>query len=194
MKSCTFDWNCVIAAECAEEQGIYIRKLVELHRSGVLDVGITTVSASETLKESKSFPASGKQFRRRISALGWDDLSIVLGPCVVGLSYIGLSKLADETFNNEINALWNVICPGIERKLPTSVSQETLWSPQYKKWRNAWCDVHTLWTHINDDRDIFVTTNTKDFQGNFGELKELGLREVASPNEVLTSTTSRLKR
>jgi hypothetical protein len=60
----------------------------------------------------------------------------------------------------------------------------------YKKWRNVWCDVHTLWTHMNAGRDVFVTSNTDDFQSNFAELSKLGLRKVSAPNAAADQAAS----
>ncbi|MCR8725431.1 hypothetical protein [Frigidibacter sp. ROC022] len=181
MKSFTLDWNCALAVEAGEEQGAFVRRLVELHRRGLADVAITTVSASESLKGSKKFPASAAQFRKRITNLGWDDLRLLLGPAVVGLTYLNMCKNVGETFDSERQAIWQALAPSVDRRLPDGIEDQELWSPKLRKWRNVWCDTHTLWTHIDSGRDVFVTTNTKDFHANHEKLKLLGLRDVATP-------------
>ena len=185
MKTFTFDWNCVISAENGDDNACSVEQLIKYHRAKVIEVGITTVSASENLEGTKTFPASAKQFKSRLEKLGWDDLKFVLGPCVVGLTYIGMCKTVDENFKNEINKIWNVIGGNLQRNFPLNTSSEVLASHKYKKWRNVWCDVHTIWTHINAERDVFVTANTKDFQKKFLELQPLGLRKVCTPKEAL---------
>jgi len=122
--------------------------------------------------------------------LGWDDIDLVLGPAVTGLSYIGLCKLVDDRFEVEVDALWHAMFPNIDRDLPDGTTQENLWSPQFKRWRNAWCDVHTVWTHINSGRDIFVTLNTSDFQRHAKQLGPHGLKRVMTPQEAVQQVLS----
>lgn len=185
MKSYTFDWNCVIAVEEDQPQAPFVRELVELHRAKRINVGITTVSASETLRGSKSLPASGALFHARLHALGWGDLDQILGPAVPGLAYIGLCHIVNDSFEAEVSSIWNVVGGNVSETLPEQLSEAELQGPAYKKWRNVWCDVHTLWTHIDADRDVFVTSNTKDFQKNEAALRKLGLRAVMTPEEAV---------
>ena len=79
MKTVTLDWNCIISVEKSDAFSRDVLQLVEFHRSGIVDVGITTVSASESLKASQRFPASADQFRGRIENLGWQDFTTLLG-------------------------------------------------------------------------------------------------------------------
>ena len=190
LKTLTFDWNCVIAVESAEAQGNSVNCLVQLHRRGLVDIALTTVSASESLRGSQEFPASASKFRDRISSLGWDDIPLLLGPEVIGLTYIGMCKIVGDSFAEESNKLWEVLAPNVERVLPEDLSDKEFKSNKFRGWRNAWCDVHTLWTHIDSDRDMFVTLNTRDFQTNLENLEALGLREVATPEKALASISS----
>ena len=164
--------------------------MVNLHREGRISVGITGVSAAENLAGSRKFPGSAIQFRRRLSALGWDDLEVVLAPCVISLSFIGWTKIVDDNFSEEIDALWQAVFPGIDRKLPKRIKEDELWSPQYSKWRNAWCDIHTIWAHISANRDIFVTLNTSDFQRHEKDLAKLSLKRVMTPDDALAVVTT----
>ena len=185
MRSYTLDWNCVIAVESSESHGSCVLELVEKHRAGDIDVAITTVSAAENLAGSRVFPASAKEFNRRIANLGWGDLPLELGPAVISLSYIGMSKIVSSSFTDEINKIWSILAPNVQRALPKGLSQEELWSKKYSKWRNAWCDVHTLWTHISSGRDVFISLNTNDFQRNAIELRKVGLNQVQTPCEAV---------
>jgi hypothetical protein len=185
LKTLTFDWNCVISAEQGDDKAFFVNSLVALHRREEIEVAITTVSASETLKGSKEFPSSAASFTNRLAELGWNDLPLIRGPSVIGLTYIDMCTIVGLDFESETDAIWNVIGGDMPRELPTPLSDEELWSPTYKNWRNVWCDVHTLWTHIVSGRDVFITTNTKDFQRKAKMLSELGLREVKTPEEMI---------
>jgi hypothetical protein len=187
VKSITFDWNCLIAVEQSEPASDYVQALVEAHKAGKISVGITTVSASETLKGSKSFPASASQFTERLKALGWEELDLVLGPAVIGLTYYDMCKYVDEAFEAERDAIWATMFPHIPQKQEAGNSEPELWSASDSKWRNAWCDVHTLWTHIDSGRDVFVTMNTHDFQRHSDDLLNLGLTGLMTPEEAMRS-------
>lgn len=143
------------------------------------------MSASEALRGSKIFPATANQFNTRIDALGWGDLDRVMGPLVLDLTYWDMSVVVDDTFEERIGALWTAMFPNIDRELPRGLTQAELHGANFHKWRNAWCDVHTLWAHLNAERDVFVTTNTKDFQKNADKLALHGLKVVQTPTEAL---------
>jgi hypothetical protein len=175
----------VIAVEGREGAAVPIEQLVDLHREKAISLGITTVSASENLQGSKVFPASAKQFKSRIHALGWDDLELVLGPQIIGLTYIGLSKLTNSQFAAEIEAIWAAMFPRVDRNLPKGVTDEELHSRHFKKWRGAWCDVHTVWTHIDAGRDVLVTSDIDDVHKHREKLQALGLKHVFTPQEAL---------
>lgn len=175
----------MIAVEEGENHASAVVGLVKAHRDGLIRVGLTTVSASETLADgTKRFPASAKQFRSRVSALGWDDLDLLLGPAVIGLTYLDLCKWVDDEFESQRDQIWAILFPTLERELRSEVTEKELHSSCFKKWRNAWCDVHTLWTHLDAERDVFVTTNTRDFQRHATELARIGLKAVLTPEEA----------
>lgn len=177
----------MISVETDDEHAPYVHALVDLHRENKVKVALTTVSASESLRGSKEFPASAEAFRSRLKALDWEDLELLFAPMVLDMTYWGMSKIVGdgEAFEREIEAIWSVLGGTTSRRLPENLPAEELWSKRWKKWRNVWCDVHTLWTHIDADRDVFVTTNTSDFQNKFNELRGLRLREVKTPREML---------
>ncbi len=60
------------------------------------------------------------------------------------------------------------------------------------KWRNIWCDVHTLFVHIDNERDIFVTLNTKDFQRNHDKFARIAEFRAMTPDECLQEILSTL--
>lgn len=101
------------------------------------------------------------------------------------MTFIGGSKIVVANFEEEIGVLWRAMFPKIDPNTPNETSEEKLWSSESKKWRNAWCDVHTIWTHINARRDVFVRSNTADFQNNLGVLKALGLRSALTPEKAI---------
>ncbi|KJZ21397.1 hypothetical protein [Tritonibacter mobilis] len=188
----TLDWNCVIEVEEGRAQASHVSDLVSHHRQGNFEVALLAASASENSR-SKKFPGNANLFKDRVSALGWDDLPLVSMPSILGLSYWDFSYIVDDDgkFKRDMDALWCVIAPKVTRSpsdyLPAGVSltDEAIQSEELSKWRNAWCDVISAYSHIHDDRDVFVTNNTRDFQDNAEALSRLGMRQIFTPAETL---------
>lgn len=167
--------------------------LVNRHRQGQFEVALLAASASENSK-SKRFPGNANLFKDRVSALGWNDLPLVPMPGIFGLSYWDFCYIVGDgnKFKRDMDALWCVIAPKVPRSpsehLPTGVSltDGAIQSEELSKWRNAWCDVISAYSHIHDDRDVFVTNNTRDFQGNSEALSRLGMKHIFTPAETLS--------
>lgn len=191
VKTLTFDWNCVLAVENGEPAGKAVNELVNLHRKGRIEVALLQVSASENLKGTRKFPGSYDCFAERLANLGWDDLPRLPTPGVIGLTFLGCSYIVDENaYADMSDRLWSIIAPNRKTFLDDWIatrgepSDEKFSGPAFAKFRNAWCDVHSAYCHINERRDLFVTTNTNDFQENSDALTPLGLVAV-SPEEAL---------
>lgn len=190
----SFDWNCVIEVEEDRPQASDVTELVKLHRLGRCEVALLAVSASENTK-SKRFPGNAKLFRDRILALGWQDLPLVLAPSVSSLTFLDFCFCVGngEKFEHDIDALWRVIAPSVQRKPRdhlhegVQMTDETIQSEALSKWRNTWCDVISAYSHIHEGRDVFVTNNTRDFQDNASALAELGMKRIAKPAEAVSA-------
>jgi hypothetical protein len=190
----TLDWNCVIAAENGEEPASSaLDGLFQLHVAGDIDVALTLVSDSENLAGSREFPGSAEQFFMRLGALGWDALTLLPAPGAWSVTFWSdeneapLSYCLDEEKPIEplTDRIWDIIGGDTPRTLPDNLSDEEFHSWKFKKQRNVWCDVHTLFVHIDNRRDVFVTTNTRDFQNKLAQLEELGVGKIMLPSDCL---------
>ena len=163
--------------------------LARAHQEGGGDVALLATSASENLRGGL-FPGSYEQFDRRVEAAGLAHLPVLNTPAVLGLTFWGRSYSVDtERYGWLRERIWTILFPSLERKIDLGpndeMSDQRLRSTQLRKWRNAWCDVHNLITHIDHHRDVFVTANTKDFQRHSIALRELGVSEIMTPPEAL---------
>lgn len=189
----TLDWNCIIEVEEDRPQAAYVADLVARHRQGQFEVALLAASASENSK-SKRFPGSARLFKKRILALGWNDLPLVPMPGIFGLSYWDFCYILEdgEKFKRDMDSLWSAIAPKVPRKpsehLPEGVplTDDAIQSKALSKWRNTWCDVVSAYSHIHDGRDVFVTNNTRDFQNNSELLSRLGMKHIYTPAETLS--------
>lgn len=188
----TLDWNCVIEVEEGRPQAAHVADLVTRHRQGQFEVALLAASASENSK-SKQFPGNASLFKNRILALGWTDLPLVPMPGITGLSYWDFCYIVrdNDKFERDMDALWAAIAPRVLKKpsehLPTGVplTDDAIQSEAFSKWRNAWCDVISAYSHIHEGRDVFVTNNTRDFQDNSKVLSRLGMKYIYTPAETL---------
>ncbi|OWV40486.1 hypothetical protein CDZ95_21315 [Mameliella alba] len=188
----TLDWNCVIEVEEGRAQAAHVTDLIRRHRKGKFEVALLAASASENSR-SKRFPGNADFFKDRVSALGWNDLPLVPMPGIFGLSYWDFCySVGDgDKFERDMDALWCVIAPKVPSRpsehLPSGVSltDEAIQSEELSKWRNAWCDVISAYSHIHGGRDVFVTNNTRDFQNNSEALLRLGMKHIFTPAETL---------
>lgn len=194
MERLSLDWNCVIEVEENRAEARAVRSLVEMHRSGRLEVGLLATSASENLRNSPGLPITPDRFRDRIAALGWADLPIVPTLAVWGMTFWGSAFWADGSEGPVISALWSVIGKtGLPKDLETFRNQHgipaslPLEATEFSRWRNTWCDVHSALAHIKAERDVFITTNTKDFQHNAADLAKLGMSRIETPTSYLTN-------
>ncbi len=188
MRSFTLDWNCVIALENVEPQGESVSLLVDAHRARRADVALLATSASESLR-NKTFPGSYKDFEERVQRAGLSDLPVLLTPAVVSLTFIERSYIVDQSdYSGLRDRIWSLLFPTISQEAPLTWEhdpEEELYSSSLSRWRNAWCDVHSLITHMDHGRDVFVTSNTKHFQKHQEQLRNLGVDRIATPRESL---------
>jgi hypothetical protein len=58
-------------------------------------------------------------------------------------------------------------------------------SPEGKKWLNRLCDIHSMWCHIQNENDIFLTSdvNFKKLT-KLPKLQSLGARRICTPGEL----------
>lgn len=192
MKTYTLDWNCVIELEEQRPQAASVQSLVDAHRRQEIEVALLAASASENTK-SKLFPGNAKLFFERVKALGLDDLPLVPMPAIVGLSYFDNAFWVSdaEEFERLKSALWAVMAPNVAIKpidhLPEGqkLTDDAIQSEALSKWRNVWCDVISAYSHIHAKRDVFVTSNTKDFQKHREQLSKLGMAVILTPSEAV---------
>lgn len=111
-------------------------------------------------------------------------------PTVWGLTFRDRSYWVDfERYRQTKAAIWTLLFPTIEEdpwlRLGANTSGEIVLTPEMKTWRNAWCDVHNSMTHFDHHRNVFVTTNTRDFQRTAARLLEGGVKNIATPAKAI---------
>lgn len=188
----TLDWNCVIEVEEGQPQADAVRALIVAHHSGQIEVALLAASATENT-QSRMLPGNASIFLERVARLGWGDLPLVPMPMIWGLSYWDHAYYAKDAkeFERKFDAIWAVMAPRFARDpqahltLGQTLDDATIQSAALSRWRNTWCDVMSAYTHIHENRDVFVTNNTRDFQGHAEALAPLGMAQIATPDQAV---------
>ncbi len=189
MQTFTLDWKGIIALENGEPEGESVAKLVAAHQNDGCEVALLATSASENMKGTRGFPASFKEFRNRIEKLGLSTLPVLTTPGVFGLTFFDHCFFVNgDEYEQLRGSIWSIIAPHIPsdfRKFARDqkIENNEIADIALATWRNAWCDVHSLYCHIHHKQDVFVTTNTKDFQKHQQKLSELGVDDIRLPSE-----------
>ena len=197
MKTLTLEWNAVITWETPGRVGREsLGKLIALHGKRI-DVGIVTTAASENTSLRK-LPETADAFDDRLSRIGWSHLTKVLTACEFDLTYFDYCFFTPNDYEEIVSELWELILPANIPYEATDFARERgidsihkITSDSYQKWRNKWCDVHSLYAHLMADRDIFVSGDIKNFKGDRrGRLADLGIKSICTYDEALEEAVS----
>jgi hypothetical protein len=182
----TLDTNCIIDVEEGRAPAEAIRRLADAHAKGQADVAVGAIMASE--KQRMGQLENFSQFKGRLSALRLGHLNILPAMFYWDVTFfdhsfepddasIKLEKHIHNILFPALKFLWSEYCEDPEvpvgNQLPNS------------RWKNAKCDVQSMWTHIYHERFIFVTSD-----GNFHKtskkvaLASLGSGKILFPEEA----------
>ena len=154
----TLDTNCIINLERGTGQAASVRRLIDLHRDGVIKVFVGSVSASENQpggQELSNFSA----FEQRLKTLGLETLPRALPVARIGMWLLGEAVLGDDGDENLESEIRNIVHPTSEDSYADHVKAKGLDidDPIDPKWRNMQCDIDGLMAHIREGHDLFVT-------------------------------------
>lgn len=69
---------------------------------------------------------------------------------------------------------------------PINIALQGIDSPVGRKWLNRICDVHTMWCHIRNENDVFLTSDRNFFKKTkLPCLVALGAGRIYNPNKAL---------
>jgi len=169
----TLDTNCIIDLEENRPDAVYVKKILDDHDAGIIDLAVVAISASERQLGGKPV-WNYSTFENKLKNVGMDNLEQILP-----------MKYWDVTFWD--HAIWDGDAD-LEKKIhdlsfpvePLKKPQETGFSE--RKWENHKCDVQIAWAHAYHGRDVLVTRD-KNFHDNSSQLKLVGINRIIRPSE-----------
>jgi hypothetical protein len=170
------DTNCIIALEEERDYAFSLRTLIaESH------VCIAAIAASEKQQSGFDLP-NFNHFRDRIKRLGLSAAELLLPPAYCGICYADWCLAHCEKFDQLERSIHAVLFPSMPYDVKVCIASG---SNGWDRWRNAKCDVLTVWCHINYSCDVLVTDDRNFHKADKAEkLAELGCRSIVKPSEL----------
>lgn len=174
----TLDHNCIINAANQTTIGKRVQALAsdETNSCYVVDIG-----ASE-MREKGVFPDHYDRFVELLTLAQLEHLPRLSPPLILDVTFFDRCVLTDEDGVKLAEAIDQALFSGSR---PIDIGAVGLDSPDGKKGLNRLCDVHSLWCHIQNGNDVFVTTD-KNFtkQSKMSKLLTLGAGRICHPNQL----------
>jgi hypothetical protein len=159
----TLDTNCLIDVDDNRPAATYVKGLIEAADKGFADVAMVASSASERQ------PGGGRlktieQFKSRMHKLGFGSVKLLKPIARWDLSFwdyeiqptdaqMLLEELIFETLFPDVPYRW--------QDYAASHEIESVDEPKAFKWRNRLCDAQAFWGHVENKRDVFVTSDAR---------------------------------
>ncbi|MHB8887186.1 MAG: hypothetical protein ACYC5H_19300 [Methylovirgula sp.] len=181
--SFTLDTNCLIAIDEGRPEAAAVRKLANAHASGIADVAVVAMSASEKQKNG-GYLKDFTEFRDRLASLDLAHLRIILPMRYWDIAFWDHCLLSDEAMLALEQRIHTVLFPNIEFEWQAYCQARdiTATNAPFGNWRNCKCDVQVLWSHIHAKRDIFVTNDANFHKvGKKSSLIALGAKQIELP-------------
>lgn len=165
-----------------------MNKIISYHNNGKIKICIASITSAELTKSR--LPADNYEiFTKRLRTLGIIDPKILVSVPNFGMGYWGAqSQYSDTEAHSLIKKIHEIMWPDTPyshdeyRELS---SGRTYINGIAKKWRSKQMDVLTIFSHMRNSCDIFVSTD-KVFLGEEKKrkLEQLGARQIMPPSEV----------
>ncbi|MCB8876942.1 hypothetical protein [Acidisoma silvae] len=139
-----------------------MRALIEAHNEGRIELGVIALSPSEK-QGGLHYAETFSIFEKRRAELNIGHLPLVLPKLYLDIGFLDCALVAHDEgdlerqlhglLHPEVEFSYDLFCEnlGLDPRAPG-------WFGRHR-WRNAKCDVLAIWSHINEKRDVFVTTD-----------------------------------
>jgi hypothetical protein len=174
----TLDHNCIIHLERRSEIGTLVETIVENPSNQCF---VVNIGASE-MREKGVRPESYERFEELLAAARIDHLPRVNPMLIFEVTFWDRCVWASDEM---IQLAKNIESVLFGNALHIDIMKEGLDSPAGRKWLNRVCDVNSLWCHIQNGNEIFLTSD-KNFKTatKLPKLIALGAGRICHPSEL----------
>jgi hypothetical protein len=154
----TLDSNCLLDVEEERPNAAFIRDLVSLHGKNRINVSISSIGASER-QRTGGYARDFSEFQAKLKLIGFENLELLPPLASIDICFLGHCVIADEkdTLEQDIH---NLLFPNMQFMWAEYANARGLAVGSINRnWRNAKCDVLTLWYHIKHGGGVFVSSD-----------------------------------
>jgi len=173
----TLDYNCIINLENKTEIG---EKIEEILADKGNECFVVNIGASE-MREMGIFPDRHDLFEELLKSTNIDHLPKLNPMGIFDVTFFDACILADDEMVKLSTDIEDILFPN---KLDIDIEAEGIDSPAGRKWLNRLCDVHSMWCHIYNKNEVFLTSDTNfTKETKLPKLINLGAGRVCCPRD-----------
>ena len=174
----TLDYNCIIHLEQETEIGAQVNAIVHSpnYQCFVVNIG------SSEMRERGVRPDNYMHYENFLEAAKVEHLPRLDPMLLFDVTFIDRSILPSIEMIQLVDSIEAVLFGSVE---PINVNNDNIDSPVGRKWLNRVCDLHSMWCHINNGNEIFLSTKG-DFkqETKLPELVALGAGKIFHSSEL----------
>ena len=148
----TLDHNCILDLENRTEVGLLVEAIV-LNKSN--QCFVVNIGASEMRKKGVR-PDNYQRFEELLLAARIDHLPRLNPIAIWDLTFWDTCVWADDGMIRLSQDIELALFGDVEQM---DIAKEGLDSLTGRKWVNRQCDIHTMWCHIQNGNEVFLTTD-----------------------------------
>ena len=190
MTKITLDTNVIVSLEENRASAPVIKELIELHNKGEVKLGVVAISGSERNREG-TYPKNYNEFQNKLENVGLENVDILIPMEYWDICFWDHGLWSDDQMEKLEREIHEILFPNIEFDFQkycekNSINLNDTNTKQYRKWRNAKCDVQMIWAHIYFKRDVFITEDDNfRKKSKIEELLRLGAGKILEPQNTL---------
>lgn len=174
----TLDHNCILHLEQRTAVGSQIGAIIANPKNQCF---VVNIGASE-MREKGVRPDRYDRFEELLSESDIAHLPRLNPMLIFDVTFWDRCVFADETMIQLAQDIERVLF-GDSKSIV--LAQDGLDSPNGRKWLNRICDVHTMWCHIQNGNDIFLTTDKNYLKKTkYPRLVALGAGRICQPCDL----------
>gem|GEM_PF-2191809 len=174
----TLDHNCIIDLENRTEIGKIIDEIVSDQSNQCF---VVNIGASE-MRQKGVLPNHYEKFEELLESARIAHLPRLNPMGIFAVTFLDRCVWADDGMIKLSTDIASVLFSGVPN---VDTATKGLDSPEGRKWLNRLCDVHTMWCHIQNRNEVFLTTDTNFMKvTKLSKLVALGAGRICHPNKL----------
>jgi len=174
----TLDHNCIIHLSNLTDVGKSIQAIVSDTENICF---VVNIGASE-MREKGVFPDRYDKFEELLIISGIDHLPRLDPMGIYDVTFWDRCLWADEEMSRLADAIEDALFP---EAMKIDITTAGIASPDGRKWLNRLCDVYTMWCHIRNANEVFLTSDSNfSKKTKLPKLLTLGAGRICRPEEL----------